>query len=424
MNIWYLHHYATPDAIAGLHRPFEFGKYFIKNSNEITVFSSSYLHYDTHNMIENGDKFCVKDYEGIAAVFVKTCSYANSSIRRILNMFQFFARVKPVAKRYAEQTKKPDVIIASSPHPLTMLAGIKLAKKYKVPCICEVRDFWPEVFFMGGVLKEKGVFGKILLKGERWLYKRSAALLFLKEGDREYIREHKWDKESGGPIDMEKCYYVNNGVDLALFDRRVKENTLVDSDLKSEKFTVTYCGTIRPVNNVGVLVDVAKLVGEDVQILVYGSGNCVDDIEKQIKENNLTNIKLKGYIDNKFVPYILSCSNASLLNYSANDYNWSRGNSSNKLFEYLASGRPVISTVKMGYDILSRYDCGVSAEECTPQAIAESILKIKNEPIERYTQMCQNAKKAASEFDIPKLADKYLSVIGEVKNKFEEIDRK
>ena len=37
MNIWYLHHYATPYEIPGLHRPFEFGEYFNNqggNTNE------------------------------------------------------------------------------------------------------------------------------------------------------------------------------------------------------------------------------------------------------------------------------------------------------------------------------------------------------------------------------------------------------
>lgn len=420
MNIWYLHHYATPDIIAGLHRPFEFGKYFLKNENSITVFSSSYLHYANDNMIKNSDKNLVVDYDGVKTVFVKTCSYENSGIKRIINMFEFFKNVLPVAKKYAKENGKPDIIIASSPHPLTMIAGIKLAKKFSVPCISEIRDFWPEVFFTGGKLSEKSLLGKILLAGEHWIYKKSDALLFLKEGDHEYIREHKWDKESGGNIDMGKCYYVNNGVDISLFDERIKNNIIDDEDLKTDKFKVTYCGTIRPVNHVDILAEAAKLLGNDVCILIYGKGNCTEDIKKIIDENGLTNIKLKGYIDNKYIPYILSRSNASILNYSAKDYNWSRGNSSNKLFEYLAASRPVISTVKMGYDILERYDCGVSSDDCTAEKIKESIIQIKELSEDKYSAMCSNARKAAYDFDIPNLANKYLEVINKVKINFKE----
>ena len=75
-------------------------------------------------------------------------------------------------------------------------------------------------------------------------------------------------------------------------------------------------------------------------------------LEKRIAEEGLTNIKMKGFVNKQFIPYILSKSSVNILNYSNTQYNWSRGNSSNKLFEYMASGKPIISTVKMGYSII------------------------------------------------------------------------
>ena len=120
---------------------------------------------------------------------------------------------------------------------------------------------------------------------------------------------------------------------------------------------------------------------------------------------------MKGYVDNKYVSSILHRSSLNLLNYSGQKYNWSRGNSSNKLFEYLASGKPVLSTVKMGYDILERYECGLSANETTPEEIALKISKIMALGENDYQVMAANARKAAEDFDIPKLADKYLSEI-------------
>ena len=72
MNIWYLHHYATPYEIPGLHRPFEFGEYFNKAGHKTTVFSSSYLHYSGDNLINDDQKYIVKQYGDVDAVFVKT----------------------------------------------------------------------------------------------------------------------------------------------------------------------------------------------------------------------------------------------------------------------------------------------------------------------------------------------------------------
>ena len=414
MNIWYLHHYATPYELPGLHRPFEFGEYFNKNGNKTTVFSASYLHYSGENMIEDGAPYLVKNYDGIDAIFVKTCGYENSGSKRVLNMFQFASRLPKIARKYAKKHGKPDVIIASSPHPFVMLAGLKMAKKFGIPCICEVRDFWPEVFFYGGRLKETGLLGKILLAGERYIYIKADGIMFLKEGDHTYITDKGWSTEQGGKIDMEKCIYINNGLDIKLYDKRVSECVYEDEDLQGDRFTVVYCGAIRPVNNIDLILDTAKLLGNEYRFLVFGTGNCVEALQKRIDDEHIDNVKMKGYVDNSLIPSILSRSSLNLLNYSGTAYNWSRGNSSNKLFEYLASGKPVLSTVKMGYDIIERYQCGASVERTTPEDIAEEIRKIKELDNGAYEEMCKNARQAAEVFDIPVLADKYLSEINRI----------
>lgn len=421
MRIWYLHHYATPYEIPGLHRPYEFGEHFLKKDHKITVFSSSYLHYANSDLISDKSEYITDNYRGVDAVFVKTCGYENSGVKRVLNMLQFGVRLLSVAKKYACKTEKPDVIIASSPHPFTMMAGLKLAKHFGVPCICEVRDFWPEVFFYGGRLKETDLLGRILLAGERKIYADADGLTFLKEGDHTYITDRKWDIGQGGNVDMDKCIYVNNGVDIPLFDKRLAECHYEDEDLDKENaFTVVYCGTIRPVNNIGLILDVAKILGDGYQFLVFGSGNCVEELQKRIDTEGISNVKFKGYVDNRCIPSILSRSSLNLLNYSGTAYNWSRGNSSNKLFEYLASGKPVLSTVKMGYDIIERFNCGTSVENTTPEEIAEKIKEIRNLGDESYASMCRNARKAAEEFDISALSDKYLSEIERIMKKAKE----
>ncbi len=414
MNIWYFHHYATPTTIAGLHRPFEFAKYFQEEKNNVVVFSSSFLHYVGQNMIQDKKKYLIENYDGIETVYIKTCGYKTSGIKRVKNMCEYYTRLIKVSKKYSKLYGSPDIIIASSPHPLTMLAGIKLGKYYGVPCISEIRDFWPEVFFTTGKLRKTSLLGKILLCGEKSIYTKSDALVFLKEGDHQYILEQGWDIDHGGSVDMKKCYYINNGVDITFFDKNAEENKFSDDDLDKESFKIVYCGAIRPINHVDILVDVGKKLGNSVEILIYGTGNCVSDIEKEIREKGVTNVKLKGYIDNKYVPYVLSKSSLNILNYSSTEYNWSRGNSSNKLFEYLASRKPVVSTVKMGYDILERYSCGVSSDGCTPELIANAIEKIKNMSSEEYAGYCKRARIAAENFDMKKLSGEYLNLIKDV----------
>ena len=191
------------------------------------------------------------------------------------------------------------------------------------------------------------------------------------------------------------------------------------SQLNPEKFNITYAGTIRPVNNVGNLLDTAALLKttpgyEDVQFLIYGDGMQLDELKKRVQEEKLDNVKLKGFVERKYIPFILSKSSVNMLNYSQDQYNWTRGNSSNKLFEYMASGKPVISTVHMGYSIINKYQCGVELDEDTPQALAQQIMRFHDMSKEERDRLGQNAKNGAADFDFNVLTDKLIHVIESV----------
>lgn len=328
----------------------------------------------------------------------------------------FYWNLCSVAKIYAKLKGKPDLILASSVHPLTMVAGIQIAKKLKVPCICEVRDLWPEAIFSFKKAKEKSLLGRILTAGEHWIYQKADALIFTKEGDTDYIKEKKWDTDHGGNVDLKKCHYINNGIDLDAFMKSAQENAVDDEDVNVDKFKVVYTGAIRPVNNVGNILDAAAILKDkaDIQFLIYGDGNQKKMLQNRVIDEGLINVKMKGYINKQFIPYILSKSSVNILNYSQSGYNWARGSSSNKLFEYMASGKPTISTVKMGYCILDKYKCGLSLEDGTPEELAKTILQIKNMPKEQYEEMGRNARNGAKDFDFKVLAGKLIDVIESV----------
>lgn len=399
-NIWFFHHYATPPTLTGLTRPYDFSKQLLKMGHKATVFASSYLHYSNEQLINNGDLYIKDNSSGVPFIYVRTHSAKGNGLNRVINMFDFAKNLYKVAKKEAKLNGKPDVIIASSPHPLTMIVGNYLGKKLNVPCICEVRDFWPEVFFYNGVTEEDSFLGKLLLRGEKWIYENASGLIFLKEGDFNYLLEHNLTKENGGKIDLSNVFYINNGIDLQKFKENLINNQLIDNDLDNNKFKVIYVGAIRPVNDVGFLVDTAnKLKNENIEFLIFGDGNEKKELQNRVKLLNLDNIIFKGYVDKKFVPYILSKSSVNILNYSNKRYNWSRGNSSNKLFEYLASGKPVISTVKMGYSIIEKYKCGSEIENFDSKSLANEIMKYKKMDKEKYNSICENAKMSAQNFD-------------------------
>lgn len=410
-NIWIFNHYATDMYKNRGGRHYFFAKYLLKKGYNVKIFCANTYH-NKKNYIEIEKGFYKEDIcDNIPFVFVKTISSTGNGLKRILNMALFYFNIFKATKTILKN-EKPDIIIASSVHPLTMVAGIKIAKKIKVPCICEIRDLWPEAIFSFGKLKENSILGKILIRGEHWIYKNADALIFTKPGDTDYLKEKKWTTELGGDIDLNKCYYINNGVDITVYNELIK-NKIEDEDLNNNKFNVVYTGTIRPVNNIGNLLDTAKLLekNNDIQFLIYGEGNQLEELKQRVDNEKIDNVKLKGYIDKQKIPYILSRSSANILNYSQKLYNWKRGNSSNKLFEYMAAGKPIISTVKMGYDFIEKYNCGISLEENTPQELAKQILNIKNLSPEEYQKYSNNAINGAKDFDFNILTEKLIKVI-------------
>lgn len=415
-KVWIWNHYATNMFFDQAGRHYWFSKYLIENGYKPTIFCASTNHFSDKNIDTKGKKYCVDSVKDIPFVFVNTPDYKGNGRKRIINMLTFYRNLFHVAKEYARLNGKPDVILASSVHPLTLVAGIKIAKRLGIKCICEIRDLWPEAIFYFNKSNENSLLGKTLVKGEHWIYRKADALIFTKEGDTDYIKEKKWDVEQGGDIDLQKAHYINNGVDIEAFNKNINENKLEDPDLESGKFNVVYVGAIRPVNNVGAILDVAKLLRDytDISFLIYGDGNQKEILENRVRDENISNVKIKGYVNKKYIPYILSKSSVNLLNYSNTQYNWTRGNSSNKLFEYMASGKPIISTVKMGYSLIKKYQCGVELESGSPEDLAQAILEIKNMPTEEYELLGENAKKGAEKFDFKILTEKLIDVINDV----------
>lgn len=426
MEIWILNHYATEmfDDKAGRH--YWFAKELSKKGYNTTVFTaSSYL--NTNDNVSTEDMlYSARTDVYVKFVYVKTPSWSGNGLSRIKNWFAFYKNLFPVTKTISKEQGKPDVIIASSVHPLTMVAGIQIGRKLGVPCICEIRDLWPEAIFSFGKAKENSLLGKIMVCGEHWIYKNADALIFTKEGDTDYLKERRWTTAQGGDIDLAKCHYINNGLDNIDFQRKIITDRLADLDLEDPAaFLVIYAGTIRPVNNVGNLLDAAKIISgqqgyEDVRFLIYGDGSDLAVLKERVAKENIQNVVLKGQVEKRYIPYILSRSSINILNYSQKQYNWTRGNSSNKLFEYMASGKPIISTVQMGYSIIDKYKCGIELESDDAKHLADAVINIHDMNHAEILRMGDNGKKGALDFDFTVLTNKLLGVIEEVLDRKKE----
>lgn len=406
-TIWIINHYALTPAQGGLNRHFFFARELQKRGYNVRIFTSSAIHNTDINMISKNEGCFFKDvdYEGVHYTYLKSSGYKGNGISRIKNMLGFAFIIKKIWKKY--KSEKPDVIYTSSPDLFTAWQSVKFAKKHKMPVIVEVRDLWPL-----SIVEYKGFSNnnpaiKVLYEMEKRIYKRANALIFTMAGGKDYIADKKWNKK----VDTNKIFNVNNGIDIAEQEKQKSEFVLEDSDLNDDIFKVVYAGSIRTANSVDLLVKSAKKLKDyPVKFLIYGDGDNRAELENYCADNELNNVKFKGKVDKKYIPNICSKASVNVLTYK-NAGTWKYGGSQNKMFDYMNSGRPIVTNIKMGYSLLQKYDCGLELDNNNEEELSAAILQIYNLPEEEYAKMCQNAKNAAKDFDYEILTNKLEEVI-------------
>lgn len=261
-------------------------------------------------------------------------------------------------------------------------------------------------------MRERSLAASLLYRLEKYLYQKADAVVFTIAGGAKYISDKKWDKDQGGTIDLSKIFYINNGVDIQGFDENAARYPMHDEDLNDGHFNLVYTGSIRRVNQIDTLLDTAKeLVDEpQIQILIWGAGDYVNGIKKRIQEEKITNIKYKGVVKKQEIPGILIQSDANVVHWQNMDV-LKYGCSYNKLFEYLAAGKPVFSTVHTGYSILKDKNCGMEAEGYAPEEFAEDIKKLYHMTQKQREALGRNARAAAEQFDCSLLTEKLIKII-------------
>jgi len=400
-TIWILNHYASTSG--GRH--YKFAENLIKRGYSVKIFRASTIHNTNKNVITDSRKYLYEVHNDVPFIFIKTRDYIGNGKERIKNMIDYALGLMSVSKKF--DSEKPDVIYASSVHPLTWLAGYRLAKRYNAKFIAETRDLWPETLVAMGRVSKNSIPAKILYKIEKFIYKKADKLIFTFPGGKDYV-------ESIG-LDTSKVRYINNGVDIEEFNKNKSVNIYEDEDLDNNSiFKILYTGSMGMANSLNYLIQAAEIIQDkgykDIQFILFGDGYQKKELEEYVANNNIANVTFKGKVEKKYVPNILSKSDLNVFT-GKHTYLYKYGLSLNKMFEYFASGHPIVSNVECGYDMLEKYKCGITVKGGSAEALAEGILKFYNMTKEEYNIYCNNALKAAQHFDFKVLTDKLEKVL-------------
>ena len=173
---------------------------------------------------------------------------------------------------------------------------------------------------------------------------------------------------------------------------------------------VGYAGSIRKANNIGMLLDVAKMTSNPkVRFLIWGAGEEETALRQRVIDENIKNVVFKGRVEKKYVPYITSKVDINYVD--PFDEQIARfGISSNKLFDYFAAGKPILMGFTGCYNPAEPFDCAVV---CDPNAAAlqDGLARMLGMSEDAYQKMCSGAQQAAMKYSFTNLTEMLLAVI-------------
>lgn len=360
-NVWILNQYAaTPDDCGGT-RHFELAKRLARRGYDVTIIGAGPPGREATSTKAGAALIETRTYDGVRFVLLRLrTAYARNGIARALNMTEFALAAWACGRtRFRGAAPNPDIVIGSTPHLLAPAAAWRLANRFRARFVIEVRDLWPETIVQMGLLSRGHPIARLLYRIERFLYARASSILTVLPHASEYF-----DRVSPG----KPVLVLPNGVDLQAFDCSARDPGSGDT------FRVVYAGTIRPANGLLNVVLAADLLKEDQQISihVYGDGACRAELEEQVELRGLSNLVFHGPVPKANVPSVLCSAHAFLLNYARIGIG-KFGISPNKLWEYMAAGRPVIFAHEAANDPVADVACGLSLPPEAPDRLADAI---------------------------------------------------
>ena len=303
--------------------------------------------------------------------------------------------------------KNVDLVWGTSPPIFQGVTAWALARLKGAKFLFEVRDLWPQFAIAVGVLTNP-----MLIRSSEWLerflYRHADQVMVNSPGFREHV-------EARGAKRVE---LVPNGADPAMFDPADRGVTFRQSHHLTDKFVVMYAGAHGMSNDLGVVLEAAKILQEvtvtsEIQIVLLGDGKEKANLQAQADEMGLGNVTFAPSVPKTEMPGALAAADACIaILKPLEEY---KTTYPNKVFDYMATGRPVVLAIDgVIREVVEAAGCGIFAEPGNPPALADAIRKLATNTEEARRMGLAGRKYLEQNFSRAVIGEKLLRLLEEM----------
>lgn len=327
-HVWIVNHYAVhPSGSSGGTRHQSLAAGLAAHGWSSTIFAATTAH--STRLQRPPSTFDAPIVDGVRWQWIPSPSYAKAGLGRVRNMAVFTLRL--LFPQATDRVEPPDVVVGSSVHPFAAWAASRLAKRHRVPFVFEVRDLWPETLIDMGAISRTGIVARLLRRLETHLYRDAGLILTTMPHAHRYI-------ETLG-IDRGKIAWLSNGTETERFD--------YSPPPMNRPFNFLYYGSHGKANDLETLIDGFALATRDVpkksiNFTLVGSGPMKARlIDKCVELGVQDAVQFREAIQKRDIPDLAATADALVMSVLPLPL-YRFGISQNKLYDYLASCRPIL----------------------------------------------------------------------------------
>lgn len=396
MNIWYLSAHDQPKGISS--RTYDYSRELVRRGHRVTMFTNGYCHFTHRERLAPREKWRMEEIDGIRVVWLKTIPYTGNGWQRGANMLSNAFRSIQVAQTLPD---KPDVVVGPSVPLGTGWAASRIAVMKEAAFVFEVRDVWPIALVDDGGLSRRSPVYFAFRFLEKSLYRKAHRI----SATMPFVFRHV--AESGG--NPERVTWIPNGVN---FDR-YRGLEPYDGG-KTRPLVAMYVGGFGNAHDVITLVKAAALLQkrgiDDYRFVLVGDGVKRQECRREAANHALSNVEFHDPVPKSEVPRLQAGADvliAAVLDSKAYRF----GLNLNKLFDYLASERPVVFSGSAPNDPVAESGAGFSIPPERPEEMARALENLLRMTPEERAEMGRRGRAYVErEFDIKRLAERMESL--------------